>query len=78
VLSLVLVAGELLEYIDAMDYNKYFDAMPSRKVRGAGDGQNRFSSVCRYYTAAECLREMRLDDAHHKNTPNAGPRKGAI
>jgi hypothetical protein len=26
------LAGEFLEYLDAMDYNKYFDAMPSRVV----------------------------------------------
>lgn len=26
------LAAEFLEYLELMDYNKYFDAMPSRKV----------------------------------------------
>jgi hypothetical protein len=26
------LAAEFLEYLDAMDYNKYFDAMPTRMV----------------------------------------------
>lgn len=26
------LVGEFLEYLDAMDYNKYFDAMPTRTV----------------------------------------------
>jgi hypothetical protein len=26
------LAAEFLEYLDAMDYNKYFDAMPTRTV----------------------------------------------
>jgi len=31
------LAAEFLEYLDAMDYNKYFDAMPARVVRVPGD-----------------------------------------
>jgi hypothetical protein len=27
------LAAEFLEYLDSMDYNKYFDAMPTRTVR---------------------------------------------
>jgi hypothetical protein len=29
------LSSEIIEYLDAMDYNKYFDAMPTAVVTGA-------------------------------------------
>lgn len=33
------LAAEFLEYLELMDYNKYFDSMPTRKVTGAENAE---------------------------------------
>ncbi|KAF6246425.1 hypothetical protein COO60DRAFT_1204479 [Scenedesmus sp. NREL 46B-D3] len=40
------LAAEFLEYLDAMDYNKYFDAMPTRTISGTENAEFvKFSSA---------------------------------
>jgi hypothetical protein len=40
------LAAEFLEYLDAMDYNKYFDAMPTRTVSLLACLQDYACGVC--------------------------------
>jgi A/G-specific adenine glycosylase len=35
----VKLTNEFIEYIDSMDYNKYFDAIPTKTLTGAQNAQ---------------------------------------